>query len=37
METLVVKRKPLATQNPNDSSRKQRPDCQINYYVLKSE
>jgi hypothetical protein len=40
METLVVKRKPLATKklkNPNDPPRKPRPDGKINYHVLTSE
>jgi hypothetical protein len=37
METLVVKRKPLATKklkNPNDPPRKPHPDGNINYHVL---
>ena len=37
METLVEKRKPLATRklkNPNDPPRKPRPDGKINYHVL---
>lgn len=40
METLVLKRKPLATKklkNPNDPPRKPRPDGKINYHVLTSE
>lgn len=40
METLIAKRKPLATkklQNPNDPPRKPRPDGKINYHILTDE